>query len=245
MPVRPSRKEYKRVRPTKEEGAVQPDGEPADNEIRVIAARSQRNYISYGIETLTGAEGKKKHDSVVITGMGAAVYNAVNIAEVVKRRVAGLHQTTDISSHTVVDKYEPTEAAKEKEAVTVERKVSTITITLSTTPLDTKHVGYQAPLPEDQVTEQEERPPRSPRKPKAKKAAAPAAAADGEKKEKPAKKERKPKAEGDAAEKKEKEPKEEGAEGAAKGRGKRGGRNRYAREMGDEHQTREGAELLY
>jgi DNA-binding protein len=155
MPPRPNRKDFRRVR-------AEDDGKnAADNEIRVIAARGQRNYISYAIDLLQGTNEKAKHDKITITGMGAAMHNAVNIAEVVKRRVAGLHQITDISSQTVTDTYEAIEAGKD--SMTVERKVSIITITLSVKPLDTANPGYQAPLPADQVTEQEDRPARTER----------------------------------------------------------------------------------
>ncbi|RNE97270.1 uncharacterized protein Tco025E_09499, partial [Trypanosoma conorhini] len=89
-----------------------------------------------------------------ISAMGAAIHNAVNIAEIVKRRVVGLHQTTDISSEVIHDEYEAVDGKKEN--MEVERKVSTILVTLSLKPLDKNHVGYQPPLPESEVKEQEE-----------------------------------------------------------------------------------------
>lgn len=152
MSTRVDRKEFRRIRP---EGAAE-RAQTAENEIRVTAQRGQRNYISYAISILTGAEGKEKQETIKISGMGAAIYNAVNITEIVKRRVAGLHQITEISSETVKDSYEGIESKKKLD---VERKVATILITLSTKALDTKALGYQAPLPADQVTEQEERTP--------------------------------------------------------------------------------------
>ena len=129
----------------------------AENEIKVTAGGRQNATITYAIALLNGEEGKTKQDTVKITGMGAAIYNAVNVAEIVKRRVKGLHQTTDISSQVVHDSYEAVEAGKE--GLEVDRKVSVIVITLSTKALDTKHIGYQAPLPDDQVVEQEDRKP--------------------------------------------------------------------------------------
>ena len=149
---RVDRKEFRRVRPegTKERAPG------ADNEIRVTAQRGQRSYISYAIAVLTGEEGKTKQDTIKISGMGAAIFNAVNIAEIVKRRVKGLHQITTIDSEVVKDSYEGIESKKQLD---VERKVATILITLSTKALDTKALGYQAPLPESMVSEQEERAP--------------------------------------------------------------------------------------
>ena len=138
---RPSRKEYRRVRKEDKDGEKPAT---AENEVRVVASRGQRMYIKYAIDILTGGEGKTKHDSVKLTGMGNAVYNVVNVTEILKRRVKGLHQTTEISSQTLKDQYEAIEEGKE--GLEVERKVSVIEVVLSTKPLDTKHIGYQAPL---------------------------------------------------------------------------------------------------
>ncbi|CCW66524.1 unnamed protein product [Phytomonas sp. Hart1] len=91
--------------------------------------------------------------------MGSAIFNVVNIAEIVKRRVHGLHQITAIGSEIVKDMYEPLEFTKNLDNLEVERKVSTILITLSRTQLDKSNPGYQEPLPEDQVVEQERREP--------------------------------------------------------------------------------------
>jgi DNA-binding protein len=152
--ARPDRKEFRRVR--KEDDPAEKAAR-AENEIKVAAGGRQNATITYAIALLNGEDGKTKQDTIKITGMGAAIYNAVNVAEILKRRVKGLSQTTDISSQVVQDSYEAVEAGKA--GMEVDRKVSVITITLSTKPLDTKHIGYQAPLPEDQVTEQEDRKP--------------------------------------------------------------------------------------
>ena len=152
MAARIDRKEYRRVR---DESTKDTKPAAAENEIRVVANHGQRHYITYAISLLTGTEDKKKFDTIKISAMGGAIFNAVNIAEIVKRRVVGVHQTTDIATEVVSDKYESIES---KTPLNVERKVATILVTLSTKPLDTKHVGYQAPLPKSEVTEQEERP---------------------------------------------------------------------------------------
>jgi len=152
MATRVDRKEYRRVR---DESAKDTKPATAENEIRVVANHGQRHYITYAISLLTGTEEKKKFETIKISAMGGAIFNAVNIAEIVKRRVEGVHQITDIATEVVSDKYESVETKKPLE---VERKVATILVTLSTKPLDTKHVGYQAPLPKSEVTEQEDRP---------------------------------------------------------------------------------------
>eukprot|EP00658_Telonema_sp_P-2_P030474 TRINITY_DN2299_c0_g1_i9.p1 TRINITY_DN2299_c0_g1~~TRINITY_DN2299_c0_g1_i9.p1 ORF type:complete len:211 (+),score=74.02 TRINITY_DN2299_c0_g1_i9:2-634(+) len=152
MATRVDRKEYRRVR---DESVKDTKPAAAENEIRVVANHGQRHYITYAISLLTGTEEKKKFDTIKISAMGGAIFNAVNIAEIVKRRVEGVHQITDIATEIVSDKYESIESKKPLE---VERKVATILVTLSTKALDTKHVGYQAPLPITDVVEQEDRP---------------------------------------------------------------------------------------
>ncbi|AAZ10795.1 hypothetical protein, conserved [Trypanosoma brucei gambiense DAL972] len=154
MPSYPPRDEYRRVR--KNEGAKE-KGQGAENEIRVTARPGSRGYITYALALLRGEEGKPKYDSVKISAMGAAIRSAVGVAEVLKRRVAGLHQTTEISSEVIHDEYEG--IGEKKDKMEVERKVSTILITLSLKPLDVNHIGYQAPLPESEVKEEEERDP--------------------------------------------------------------------------------------
>ena len=153
-------RKYRRVRAEEEDGAAREKRREAregpEDHVRVTAQRGQRAYISYAIALLTGAEGKTQQDTIKISGMGAAISSAVNVAELVKRRVKGLHQITHIDSEVVKDSYESIET---KEKLEVERSVPTVLITLSTKALDTKALGYQAPLPDSMVSEQEERAP--------------------------------------------------------------------------------------
>merc|ERR1712087_778238 len=93
-------------------------------------------------------------DFITITGTGNAITKAVQLAEVVKRRVKGLHQITSLSSTEIVDEYEPLEEGLDKVVDT--RTMPTIEIKLSKTPLDTSDKGYQAPLDESEVKEFDE-----------------------------------------------------------------------------------------
>lgn len=70
-------------------------------------------------------------------------------AEIVKRRILGLHQDTEIGSVDITDTWEPLEEGLNRLETT--RHVSVITITLSTVPLDPTSIGYQAPLEEEFV----------------------------------------------------------------------------------------------
>ena len=67
----------------------------------------------------------------------------------------GLHQISKVENTKVTDVFEPKEAyAEEKLAVVeVDRTVVGLHVVLSLEALDTAALGYQAPLPEEEVTE--------------------------------------------------------------------------------------------
>mmetsp|Transcript_34922 Transcript_34922/g.49548 ORF Transcript_34922/g.49548 Transcript_34922/m.49548 type:complete len:92 (-) Transcript_34922:279-554(-) len=76
--------------------------------------------------------------------MGRAINKAVTIAEILKRKMP-LHQITSLSSCEMIDVFEPLEEGLD--VVTSRRYVSCMKITLSTTVLNVQDVGYQPPLP--------------------------------------------------------------------------------------------------
>ncbi|KAI7839097.1 hypothetical protein COHA_007102 [Chlorella ohadii] len=119
--------------------------EHAENEVRITSQGKSRSYISYGTSLLT----EKGHSSVVLKAMGKAINKTVTIAEIMKRRIAGLHQNTAISSVELTDHWEPKEEGLDP--IDTTRHVSVITITLSKDPLDTSAPGYQPPLPESEA----------------------------------------------------------------------------------------------
>ena len=80
--------------------------------------------------------------------MGRAINKAVTIAEILKQKLP-LHQVNTLSSVEMVDVYEPMEEGLD--VVTSRRYVSCMLITLSLSPLDTTHAGYQPPLPADEM----------------------------------------------------------------------------------------------
>ena len=95
------KKNYKRVNvPEEKEAADLPK-----NELRVGPLRPTKTYISQAIDLFTD----EKEKTVIVKGRGKAVSSVVNIAEVVKRRVKGIHQLTEMESTEVVDVYEPKE----------------------------------------------------------------------------------------------------------------------------------------
>ena len=90
---------------------------------------------------------------VVLKALGRASQSAISVAEVLKRRIAGLHQINEIANLEIVDVYQPLEEGLE--IVEKSRYVSALRIVLSLDELDTNHVGYQAPIDPSLVQDEE------------------------------------------------------------------------------------------
>ncbi|XP_075485596.1 uncharacterized protein LOC142525250 [Primulina tabacum] len=116
-----------------------------ENEIRITSLGRMRSYITYAMSLLQ----EKESDEIVFKAMGRAINKTVTIVELIKRRIVGLHQITSIQSTDITDTWEPLEEGLQTLETT--RKVSMITITLSKNDLDKTNIGYQPPIPADQV----------------------------------------------------------------------------------------------
>ncbi|PPD71641.1 hypothetical protein GOBAR_DD31471 [Gossypium barbadense] len=142
---------YQRVEKPK---AVTPIDE---NEIRVTSQGRMRNYITYAMTLLQ----EMGSNQIVFKAMGRAISKTVTMVELLKeadivvhalamqKRIVGLHQITSIGSTDITDMWEPLEEGLLPLETT--RHVPMITITLSKNELNTSSVGYQPPLPADQV----------------------------------------------------------------------------------------------
>ncbi|CAI0428289.1 unnamed protein product [Linum tenue] len=130
---------YQRVEKPKAETPIN------ENEIRITTQGRMRNYISYATALLQ----EKGSSEIVLKAMGRAINKTVMIAELIKRRIVGLHQNTCIGSTDITDTWEPLEEGLLPLETT--RHVSMITITLSKKELDTSSPGYQPPIPIEQV----------------------------------------------------------------------------------------------
>ena len=84
--------------------------------------------------------------------MGKAITKVITVAEILKRRVAGLHQRTSLHTLEMDETFEPKEEGLN--VVRRKRRVGAVTVTLcgDVSRIDTGAVGYQAPVPEDEVT---------------------------------------------------------------------------------------------
>ncbi|KAI0499448.1 hypothetical protein KFK09_020351 [Dendrobium nobile] len=130
---------YRRVEKPREETPIN------DNEIRITTQGRMRSYITYATSLLQ----EKESNEIVFKAMGRAINKTVVIVELIKRRVAGLHQNTAVGSLDITDTWEPLEEGLLPLETT--RHVSMISITLSKMELDKLSAGYQSPLPADQV----------------------------------------------------------------------------------------------
>lgn len=116
----------------------------SENEIRITAAGMLGKCVGYAIALLE----EKGASHVILKGMGRAISKTVTIAEMIKRRFPELHQNTEIGSADINTIWEPLEEGLSTLEMT--RQVSTISITLSRTQLNTSFAGYQSPLHADQ-----------------------------------------------------------------------------------------------
>nr|XP_016497942.1 PREDICTED: ATP-dependent RNA helicase A-like isoform X2 [Nicotiana tabacum]XP_033508040.1 ATP-dependent RNA helicase A-like isoform X2 [Nicotiana tomentosiformis] len=115
------------------------------NEIRITSQGRMRSYITYAMTLLQ----ENTSDEIVFKAMGRAINKTVTIVELIKRRIVGLHQITSITSTDITDTWEPLEEGLLPLETT--RHVSMITMTLSKKELDKNNIGYQPPIPADQV----------------------------------------------------------------------------------------------
>ncbi|KAE8692618.1 Late embryoproteinsis abundant hydroxyproline-rich glycoprotein family isoform 1 [Hibiscus syriacus] len=64
-----------------------------------------RNYISYAITLFQ----EKGDNEIVLKSTGRVINKTVMIAELIKSRIAGLHQNTSTGSLDITDTWEPLE----------------------------------------------------------------------------------------------------------------------------------------
>ncbi|XP_047217237.1 ribonuclease P protein subunit p25-like protein [Girardinichthys multiradiatus] len=91
------------------------------------------------------AVGRPLCKQIIFTACGKGVSKAITCAEIVKRRLKGLHQLTKLTYSKVLEVWEPLEPAAGLDSLTVSRNLPAIWILLSKEPLDLDQPGYQAP----------------------------------------------------------------------------------------------------
>lgn len=129
-----------------------PQEELPPNEIRIKRKVGIGRYLKRAHDLLSDSA----VSFVTIKAVSSAVESAVKLAELVKHRIAGLHQINKISYTTILDEYEPLEEGLDHLKFT--KSVTVLEIKLSKTQLDKKDVGYQPPISANEVQAYTERP---------------------------------------------------------------------------------------
>uniref|UniRef100_A0A3B3RKA2 Ribonuclease P and MRP subunit p25 n=1 Tax=Paramormyrops kingsleyae TaxID=1676925 RepID=A0A3B3RKA2_9TELE len=116
-------------------------------EMRVKEGSKIHNLMGFALARVQGEQGTGGGvRQLVFVGSGRAVTKTITCAEILKRRVEGLHQLTKVQQKMVHEVWEGSQDGAAKAGVTVHRTVPAISILLSKDPLDPQEPGYQPPL---------------------------------------------------------------------------------------------------
>uniref|UniRef100_H3C594 Ribonuclease P/MRP 25 subunit-like n=1 Tax=Tetraodon nigroviridis TaxID=99883 RepID=H3C594_TETNG len=118
-----------------------PELPPDTPQVQVKDGSKIRNLLRFAL----GRMEQEGTPHIVFTATGKGVSKAITCAEIVKRRVKGLHQVTRVRYATVAEVWEPLEPAAGLDSLTVSRQVPAVWILLSREAPDRSQPGYQAP----------------------------------------------------------------------------------------------------
>ncbi|XP_053093176.1 ribonuclease P protein subunit p25a [Pangasianodon hypophthalmus] len=121
-------------------------------EMRVKEGTKIRNLLHFAISRLQGEGHVAPISQVMFTGLGRAITKTITCAEIVKRKVQGLHQVSKLQYRNIQEVWEN----QEGERVNVRKTVPSICILLSKEPLDPQELGYQSPTETSSRSEEEE-----------------------------------------------------------------------------------------
>ncbi|KAL6478728.1 hypothetical protein MHYP_G00121610 [Metynnis hypsauchen] len=130
---------------------------PGVLEMRVKEGSKIRNLMGFAMARMQsepGDSGQAGLRQVVFTGSGRAVTKTITCAEIMKRKVGGLHQLTKLRYKGVQEVWESQEGGDAE--MTVHRTVPSISILLSKDPLDPLEPGYQPPETQSALWEERE-----------------------------------------------------------------------------------------
>ncbi|XP_037310532.2 ribonuclease P protein subunit p25-like protein [Pungitius pungitius] len=136
---------------------------PDTPEVRVRDGSKIRHPLRFALSRMeerraagSGATEGHACRQIVLTASGKGVSKAITCAEMVKRRVGGLHQLTQLQFSTVEEVWDPLEATAGLDSLTVSRNLPNIWILLSRDTLDRSQPGYQEPGRHDNLWAHEE-----------------------------------------------------------------------------------------
>ncbi|KAL1257245.1 hypothetical protein QQF64_012790 [Cirrhinus molitorella] len=138
---------FKKVCRIEEESTCPFPGLPAGVlEMRVKEGSKIRNLMGFAMARMQdepGDMGQTGLRRVVFSGSGRAVTKTITCAEIMKRKIGGLHQMTKLQYKGLREIWESQEGGDSE--VTVHRTLPSISILLSKDPLDPLEPGYQPP----------------------------------------------------------------------------------------------------
>ncbi|XP_048861496.1 ribonuclease P protein subunit p25-like [Brienomyrus brachyistius] len=142
-PVKPALAGFRKVCRTEDPSPGPFQGLDGALEMRVKEGSKIRNLMGFAVARMQEGGSGGGPRQVVFTGSGRAVTKTITCAEIMKRRLTGLHQLTKLRYRAVREVWESGDGQ-----TTVQRDVPSISILLSKDPLDPLEPGYQPP--EDQ-----------------------------------------------------------------------------------------------
>lgn len=134
---------FKKVCRVEEDSACPFPGLPAGVlEMRVKEGSKIRNLMGFAMARMQD-EAQTALRQVVFSGSGRAVTKTITCAEIMKRKIAGLHQMTKLQYKGLREVWESQEGGDSE--MTIHRTLPSISILLSKDPLDPLEPGYQPP----------------------------------------------------------------------------------------------------
>ncbi|XP_052454157.1 ribonuclease P protein subunit p25a [Carassius gibelio] len=125
-------------------------------EMRVKEGSKIRNLLGFAMSRIQGDGHRAPASQVVFSGTGRAVTKTITCAEIMKRKVQGLHQLSKLQYRTVTEVWESQESGPLQ--MTVHRTLPSICILLSKDPLDPQEPGYQPPVEINTLSEESKLP---------------------------------------------------------------------------------------
>ncbi|KAA0724342.1 Ribonuclease P protein subunit p25 [Triplophysa tibetana] len=113
-------------------------------EMRVKEGSKIRNLLGFALSRLQADGHKSVTSQVLFSGTGRAMTKTITCAEIMKRKVQGLHQVSKLQYKMVTELRESLESGQTVQ-MTIHRTVPSICILLSKEPINPLEPGYQPP----------------------------------------------------------------------------------------------------
>lgn len=127
------------------------DSDRLKNHIFVRSNSIIRKVIAFSMDLILN----KKFPNIVLTSMSKNMDKSIYIAELIKQKLKGLSQQSALKTLEYEETYIPIKGHTSQEKIVVYRSVPLLEIVLDyKNTIDINHYGYQAPLPEDKLSQE-------------------------------------------------------------------------------------------